>query len=1003
MNGSPTVSPGTFAGRYAIEREVGTGATARVYLALDLRHQRRVAIKILHPELAQSLAADRFLREIELTRRLNHPHILPLLESGEDDGQLYFVLPFMEEGTLRSRLQRDRQLPVDEALRITQTVAEALDYAHAQGVIHRDIKPENILITSGQAVLGDFGIARALEQALGLTSTSSGLVRGTPAYMSPEQASGATSYDGRSDIYSLGCVLYEMLAGMAAFMGPTPEAVIAQRFQHSPRDITVYRPTIPDAVAEVIRKALQLSPADRYATAGEFAQALREAQAAGTVPGRRAVRRPYRTHLLVAGGVLLATAAILAGTRLRQGDSVRAGAADTTRIAVLPVETPDGAAHDAHDLLSQAFARWQGISVVDRTTMLAAQGYQDPPRSDADARATALRLGAGRYVRARVSAVGGGERMWAALYDVGGDRPLAESRADLPSSAAARDSVVARLSDELLLRRTLVTAPSSLVLPAVQLFDGAMRALESGAWRTADTMLLASLEADPAYASAALWLAQVRNWKQEPSGNWLTWAERAAPEKLSERERSLRAALLAMGNADHPEACRIYEGLRSSDPRDFASWFGIGQCNRLDGRVVPDSRSPSGWRFRGSSHTAARAYARAFELAPALRQNFEARAYGQLRDMLYVDRSRVRPGVALAPDTTRFAGYAIWRGDSLVHLPYPREMMVRGAIPIEVAARSAAAVQQRQLFRRVTEAWVAALPNSPGAKEALAISLESDGDPAALAAISDARALAADSELRLRLAVTHAFMLVGFGRQAPENLEAGRRLADSVLRAVASPTQEQASTLAPLAVLLARCDDAARLAARGVPRRHAELLQTPLVALTAAESLSVRLAMGCDQVTPSAAVERILAGVLAAPTAGATRSSDQADYDLFGRTVVLAETPDLPRMERMERVSGDYLLRAHIAASRNDGLAVRRILQERQRLRVAQDLSPDAALAEGRAWLAIGDTSAAIATIDPVLDRTGWLELMINSPISVASLMRMGELRQALRRSRANR
>jgi len=229
------------ADRYAIERELGAGGMATVYLSEDLKHHRKVAVKVLRPELAESLGAERFLREIEVTAKLNHPHILPLLDSGTAEEQLsdrppvrlsaflFYVMPYVEGETLRDRLNREGQLPIDDALQITKEVAAALSDAHSQGLIHRDIKPENVLLSAGEAVVADFGIARAVSAAGGERLTETGLAVGTPAYMSPEQAAGESEVDARSDLYSLGCVLYEMLAGDAPYTASTPQALIAKK------------------------------------------------------------------------------------------------------------------------------------------------------------------------------------------------------------------------------------------------------------------------------------------------------------------------------------------------------------------------------------------------------------------------------------------------------------------------------------------------------------------------------------------------------------------------------------------------------------------------------------------------------------------------------------------------------------------------------------------------------------------------------------------------------
>jgi serine/threonine-protein kinase len=262
------------ADRYVVRGELGRGGMATVYLADDLRHGRQVAVKILRPELGTILGPDRFTREIRIAAALNHPHILPLYDSGEAAGRLFYVMPYVRGGSLRQRLETDGRLPVPEAVEIVRQAAAALDHAHHHSLIHRDIKPENILLHEGEAMVTDFGIALAADAAPGDRLTNTGLLVGTPEYMSPEQAAGERSLDARSDVYSLGCVLYELLAGAAPHSGPSPKSLIARRFTEPAPRVRRVRPEVATALDEAIARSLAPDPADRFPTAAAFADAL---------------------------------------------------------------------------------------------------------------------------------------------------------------------------------------------------------------------------------------------------------------------------------------------------------------------------------------------------------------------------------------------------------------------------------------------------------------------------------------------------------------------------------------------------------------------------------------------------------------------------------------------------------------------------------------------------------------------------------------------------------
>ncbi|HOX21034.1 MAG TPA: protein kinase [Gemmatimonadales bacterium] len=334
------------ADKYRIERELGAGGMATVYLAQDLKHDRKVALKVLRPELAAVIGAERFLSEIKTTANLQHPHILPLFDSGEADSFLFYVMPYVEGETVRDRISREKQLPVTDAVRITSEVAAALDYAHRHGVIHRDIKPENILLHDGSALVADFGIALAASKAGGTRMTETGMSLGTPHYMSPEQAMGDREISARSDVYALGCVAYEMLVGEPPFTGPTAQAIIARVMTEEPRTLTLQRKTIPPGVEAAVFTALEKLPADRFATAAEFAAAL----ANPSTTTARTSMQPVAVHQrrrswLVAGvvGAAALLAGVLIGGRkesagsIGPGEVVRAsiGLGDTTTLRAI--------------------------------------------------------------------------------------------------------------------------------------------------------------------------------------------------------------------------------------------------------------------------------------------------------------------------------------------------------------------------------------------------------------------------------------------------------------------------------------------------------------------------------------------------------------------------------------------------------------------------------------------------------------------------------------------
>jgi eukaryotic-like serine/threonine-protein kinase len=350
---------------YAVEREIGRGGMATVYIATDRRHHRQVAVKVLRPEIARCLGAERFLREIEIVSRLTHPHILPLLDSGGSGELLWYIMPYVEGDSLRILLDRERRLPIDQVLQIAVDVASALSWAHTHDIIHRDIKPENILLEGGQAVVSDFGLARAVRIAAGQEITDSGLVLGTPSYMSPEQAQPDEVIDGRSDIYSLGCTLYEMLAGQPPFSGPDAQAIIVQHLGCPAPSLRVLRPTVPAWLDQVVMTALAKTPADRFASGEAFAAALRAGtsqtdskpvSASGDRPWpvKRTVR--WLTALMVAAGAFVLIAKTM---RDSPRSGVSPGGLGSPVVLVSPFQTVDD------DTLAEAVARSLSQAMID--------------------------------------------------------------------------------------------------------------------------------------------------------------------------------------------------------------------------------------------------------------------------------------------------------------------------------------------------------------------------------------------------------------------------------------------------------------------------------------------------------------------------------------------------------------------------------------------------------------------------------------------------------------
>ena len=541
-------------GRYTLERELGRGGMSIVYLAIDHRNQRRVALKVLRPELAQSLGPERFLREIKVAAGLTHPHILPLFDSGVAGGLLFYTMPYVEGETLRHRLIRQRRLPVAEAVTIARDVADALSYAHTQNIVHRDIKPENILLEAGHPVVSDFGIARAISVADASRMTGTGIVVGTLDYMSPEQASGE-EVDGRSDIYSLGCVLYEMLIGRTPFPGGTSTG--------EARSVSQERREIPLEVEYAIEVALAKLPSERFGTATEFAEALgpKDTTASPRRGFLHAARRWAAGAVVLAG---LATMGVIVLPRLA------AAKLDASLYVVVPFGHRGGAApalvngDQCELLLSQAFERWSDVRLADPLRVHDARMRRGEQAMTLDeARRLARDVGAGMLVWGDVSAVGDSIQVTAALYDLRrGGKTVRDYTVRIHKDGKQLEAKFRELADSILLggvnaERLRPDIIGTDVLAAFYAYAEGRDALARWDLPAAERAFHQALEDDPTYAQANLWLAHTQMWADELPVDWQASTARALtnPEKLGASDLALAHALSALAAGRFSDAC----------------------------------------------------------------------------------------------------------------------------------------------------------------------------------------------------------------------------------------------------------------------------------------------------------------------------------------------------------------------------------------------------------------------------------------------------------------
>jgi hypothetical protein len=1002
MEENPTVT-GEFTGRYTIERELGRGGAAIVYLARDNRQERHVALKVLHKELAQAIGAKRFLREIKHSSALQHPHLLTILDSGESRGTLYYVMPYMDDGSLRSRIAKEKQLPVDEAIAITRDVGEALAYAHSRGIVHRDIKPDNVLFSGGHACLADFGIARAVDSVAADTLTSTGLVVGTPAYMSPEQASGEKRVDARSDQYSLACLLFEMITGLPPFIGATQQAVISQRFTQPPPSMRAHRPNVPEHVERAVKRALAVVPADRFPSVQEFIAALDEPGTVAAPVSAHAIRRRWFAVGALAAVVTLVVIAAKPGAEWVRGTF--GAQVDTSKFVVLPFLSDEdpGVGKRVADGVYTALREWQGLAVEgDVVVREVVDGVGGAVASLTIAKKLARELGAGRLIWGTVGRVGDETKIVAHLYDVRGDSNLAERNYAVPDRAPT-DSAMRRLAHELIgfgsLPRDVDDGyDGTRVYSALQAYRRGVLALRRFDLEVASSELQEAVRLDPDFAVAHLELARANSWQNPAEGrSSVTSARRAVAlgDELRARDARMAEALLAYAQQDYATACERYAALVNADTLDAMAWYGLGECMQSDTLVVRDPRSRSGFRFRSSWHASGAAFLRALELEPAMHGLPHFRRLGTVFPTAL---NQIRRGATEGNPPVAFAGVPQLVAETLAHTPYPMPDFDRERDPAARERRYAALSRNRRILLDLAGSWARAYPRSSEAHTALASLQEMRGDFAgATTSLMTATSLTTDPAGRVLLADAHARVLLKEG-----DFAGAKRVADSALATVGDITEGNWEAVARLAGLSGRRTQFAE-ALRFFWPTYADVMELDEgVSRAAGTALADAVVGVCE--TPPPALERRLLDLL--------RVHVQPDRqrDVADRMIVPILSFSIPcasgRAVGTIRGSGP-VVRAQAAFGLGEAARARAILDSASRSRDHLrwgDLSPTLIAREASLRLALGDTTVAIAMLDGTLESLRALSAtMLAHPLENATVVRMMVVRSELAATSAGR
>ncbi len=989
-----------------------------VYLAKDVKLGRAVAIKVLHPMLTNELGIARFQSEIRIAAGLHHANIISVHDSGEADGRLYYVMDYLGGETLRDRLNREKQLSVEDALGIVEHVASGLQYAHGHGVVHRDIKPENILLAEGRACVVDFGLARALGDVDAQRLTASGLSVGTPHYLAPEQAAAERDVGPKADQYALACVLYEMLVGEPPFTGPTATSIAMRHITEEPRPMDRRRRSTPPAVTAAVMRAMEKVPADRFASVQEFAAALkypvqRLEDSTRLAPNGKHVEpigaeRSRRRVALAVAAVLGITLSVLGWSYVNKTRSL-----DPTKFLLTSEQAADSVSAKVVRSIERGFSEWREVTAIGGSQQIEGSALQ--PLTLTKALKVGKRLGARNVVQIQIDGRGDSVDVSVSLYDVAGDSMVRRSRGSLAVSDGGPDGImgvrrlisgVLRTGDELPWRDAVDHTSAS--LPAWRAYDAGRAALLSWNLPGAERAFRDAIIADPSLPVAPLWLAQTIAWSD--TGRFEE-GRAAAARSLSRRgglstgDSARALGLLALFSADYPAACQTFRWLLTRDSTDVGAWLNLGDCQARDRTVIADKHTSTGWAFRTSFESAARAYRRAAVSADiSMGSLFRGWILGRLSKVLFATTNHVRMGAVVAADSTYMGAFPYLDGDSIAFAPHPiSDFRTRKGDP-PPALIQAAAVRSRNNLRAYAEDWVRSAPNDPIALDSLATWSELSGGFASvngrqtptLELLRAAQAIAKDSTQRLRLGISEVRILVKEGAFTD-----ARAKVDSLLRAGGAERYRDVPGIAGMMALVGRVHETSRLLPLARVEHHIQLpngrtWDPPRPVEEAAASLLTYAVFGAYPDSVRAASRRtcelIARYVPDTARASAIRSVMVAGAFGYGD----AREAIVPGFEFQPP---DEVVSAVLMLAHGDTINARRQLQRLKDIDRGKLPGNGFRLAfrTAIAWLAVGDTAEAVRHLDDMLLTLPLLDpAFLNEVSHVASVVRAFALRAEL-------